>query len=200
LGSVLSLTLQRAAHGGAPVLGPMRLDLSAGETVAITGPSGMGKTTLLHVLAGLHRDWQGQLDRPGKLAMVFQEPCLLPWRSALRNVTLAARCSDNDAMEAMAAVGLAGREAAFPGQLSLGQQRRLSLARALAVRPEVLLLDEPFASLDQDTADSVMSVFEAARGKGGMATVLVTHAAAEAARLADRVLRLGGSPATLSAA
>jgi NitT/TauT family transport system ATP-binding protein len=129
--------------------------------------------------------------------MVFQEPCLLPWRSALRNVTLAARCSIAEAGAALAAVGLSGRADAFPGQLSLGQERRLSLARALAARPDILLLDEPFASLDEATAETVMTAVEAARDRHPMAIVLVTHAAAEAARLAQRVLRLDGRPGTL---
>lgn len=193
----LSLRLDTASHGGMPLLGPMALDVAAGETVAITGPSGVGKTTLLRILAGLHRRWTGTLVVPGRVAMVFQEPVLMPWRSALRNIVLAAQCSEAEAQAALDAVELGDRAQAWPGTLSLGQQRRLALARAFAARPDVLLMDEPFVSLDPALAEEMMALFERLRAQSGVATVLVTHAAAEAERLADRILRIGGTPATV---
>ncbi|PRD40182.1 UNVERIFIED_CONTAM: ssuB1 [Trichonephila clavipes] len=127
--------------------------------------------------------------------MVFQEPVLLPWRNALDNITLATRCDPASACAALARVGLADKATALPGELSLGQQRRLALARAFAAQPDVLLMDEPFVSLDPALTDDMMALLEAERARRPMATILVTHAPAEAARLADRLLRLEGSPA-----
>jgi NitT/TauT family transport system ATP-binding protein len=193
----LALRLARAGHGMVQVLGPLDLRLAAGETVAICGPSGVGKTTLLRILAGLHRDWQGRLTLPGRLAMVFQEPVLLPWRNAQDNLTLATGCDVGVARAALVRVGLADKARALPGALSLGQQRRLALARAFAAQPDVLLMDEPFVSLDPALTDEMMALLEAERARRPMATILVTHAPAEAARLADRLLRLEGSPARL---
>lgn len=185
----------RVRPGAGPVLGPIALDLSAGEVLALTGPSGIGKTTLLRIVAGLHRDWDGELDMPGRLALVFQDPTLLPWRTALDNIVIPTGIDRAEALAILSEVGLDGLGGRYPAALSLGQQRRLALARAFAAAPDVLLMDEPFVSLDPETADGMMTLFERMRAARPVATLLVTHSAEEAARLATRILRLGGTPA-----
>lgn len=194
---VLTVALDGMSYGTRQVLGAISLTLAAGQTLALTGPSGIGKSTLVRIIAGLETKYQGQVIRPDQIGMVFQEPTLMPWRSVLDNLTLTAGVTAEGAEKALEEVGLAGRGADFPRQLSLGQQRRLALARAFAGSPKLLLLDEPFVSLDPDMANEMMSLFEALRDRRDVATLIVTHSAEEATRLADRILRLDGSPAQI---
>lgn len=194
----MRLELRSKSFAGRPVLGSLLLEVAAGERVALLGPSGIGKTTLVRIVAGLDRNFDGSLDAPERLAMVFQEPTLLPWRTALLNVTLPTGADPDTARRLMAEVGLAGREGAYPRQLSLGQQRRLGLARAFAAHPQILLMDEPFASLDAATAGRMLDLTARLLDDSGAGLIMVTHDPAEAARLDARPLVLAGSPARLS--
>lgn len=195
---VCRLELKSAALGGRAILGEIDLSLAAGETLAVTGRSGVGKSTLLRILAGLETGFRGRLTCSGTVAMVFQEPTLLRWRRVAENLMLTARISRDAALDALAEVGLDGLEERYPDQLSLGQQRRLSLARAFAREPDLLLLDEPFVSLDPATADDMMRLFARLRTRRRVASVLVTHVEEEAEKLASRIAHLAGAPARIA--
>ena len=194
----MRLDLRGKSFGPRAILGPLTLSVGPGERVALLGPSGIGKSTLLRIVAGLDLDFGGDLSVPDRLAMVFQEPTLLPWRTALANLTIPTGADAATARALMGQVGLAGRERAYPRQLSLGQQRRLSLARAFAARPGLLMMDEPFASLDADTQRLMLDLTAQLLDASGAGLLLVTHDPAEAARLNARPVFLAGAPATLT--
>lgn len=193
----LALDLRNHSKGDVPILGALSLELKPGETLALTGPSGIGKTTLLRILAQLEEPTNGTLRPAKRLAYVFQEPTLLKWRTARENLTLVAGCTVAEADASLASVGLSEHGDLRPDALSLGQQRRLALARAIALRPSVLLMDEPFVSLDPKLSAEMIDLFRTLRAQSDMATILVTHEPKEAAALADRILELEGSPAQL---
>lgn len=140
------------SFGTKSVLNGVDLDIAPGEFVALLGPSGCGKSTLLRALAGLDHDVRGSgvISVPDRVSVVFQDSRLLPWDSVLGNVTLGVREHDAEARarKALAEVGLAGREKAWPHQLSGGEQQRVALARSLVREPQLLLADEPFGALD----------------------------------------------------
>ena len=179
-----------------------RLDLTVeeGEFLCLVGPSGSGKTTLLRILAGLDRGFTGQLTLPPGLhsAIVFQEPRLMPWLTVLDNMLLVAGPGDAAARERTLAlleeVDIAGFADAYPGQLSGGMQRRAALARALLVAPELLLMDEPFVSLDIPTANHLRALVTRLWRSRRMTTVFVTHDLREAVVLGTRLLFLIRSP------
>lgn len=193
----MRLDLIAKTYGPRQVLGPMALTLARGERLAVLGPSGIGKSTLLRILAGLDADFQGRLSIEERRAVVFQEPVLLPWRNALANITLPTGCAPDAARDWLAQVGLAGHETKFPRQMSLGQQRRLALARAFAAAPDILLMDEPFASLDGETAARMVALTDALLTRTGAGLVLVTHAPDEARALGAQFWHLSGQPARL---
>lgn len=172
----------------------MDLDIAAGEFVALLGPSGCGKSTLLRALAGLDHEvtGSGTLDVPAKVSVVFQDSRLLPWDSVLGNVTLGLKDRDADAQgrRALAEVGLAGREKAWPHQLSGGEQQRVALARSLVRDPELLLADEPFGALDALTRLKMHLLLSELIHAHQPAVLLVTHDVDEAIALADRVVVL----------
>jgi ABC-type nitrate/sulfonate/bicarbonate transport system ATPase subunit len=184
------------------VLRDVAFRLGQSEVGALVGPSGCGKTTMLKIIAGLDADFEGEIVRPppGRLGMVFQEPRLLPWRTVEDNVRLVAPEIAADTLSALFAVlELSAHRAHFPGELSLGLARRVALARAFAVDPLLLLLDEPFVSLDEALAarlrEQLMDLVETR----AMVTLVVTHDLEEAVRLADRVFLLSARPAGIIA-
>ncbi|MGB3243376.1 MAG: ABC transporter ATP-binding protein [Sulfitobacter sp.] len=192
---MIKVDIRSKVFGSTPVLGPIAFSVETGETVALVGPSGIGKSTLLRIVAGIDSDFEGQISRPDAQAIVFQEPTLLPWRSNMDNLRLIHPALSHVAAEqVLDKVGLAGKADLFPGQLSLGQQRRLSLARAFAGRPDLLIMDEPFVSLDAKTAETMLELTQTLINDVRPATLFVTHELREADRLADRILTLHSSP------
>jgi ABC-type nitrate/sulfonate/bicarbonate transport system ATPase subunit len=193
----------RAASGEQHlVLGELAFSLANGEVAALVGPSGCGKTTLLRIIAGLDSDFEGSVALPahGMLGMVFQEPRLLPWRTVEQNVRLAAPQATDAALDTLfQALGLTAHRDHYPGELSLGLARRVALARAFAVEPDLLLLDEPFVSLDDALAARLRDELADLVNRRPITTLLVTHNVDEAIGLADRLLLLSLSPARVLA-
>jgi NitT/TauT family transport system ATP-binding protein len=201
------LTLEavgRRFPNGVQALENVSLRIDAGETVALLGPSGCGKSTLLRLIAGLDQPdagalrWDGAAPAPGEIGFVFQDATLLPWATASENVALPLRLRgrrDPAAVEAMLdRVGLGAFAASRPRQLSGGMRMRVSLARALVSRPRLLLLDEPFAALDEFTRHRLQDDLRTLCQAEGMTAVLVTHSTYEAAWLARRVVVMSPRP------
>jgi ABC-type nitrate/sulfonate/bicarbonate transport system ATPase subunit len=194
----------RAASGDRlHVLDKLSITLTNGEVVALVGPSGCGKTTLLRIIVGLDRDFAGSVQLPphGRLGVVFQEPRLLPWRTVEANVRLAAPQASEETLGALfATLGLTEHRRHYPSELSVGLARRVALARAFAVQPELLVLDEPFVSLDSALAVRLRAELVELVSRRPVTTLLVTHDVDEAAALADRLILLSPSPARVLAA
>jgi len=192
LAAAVSVRQAVRQFGEQRILDGLDLEIGAGQFVALLGRSGSGKTTLLRALAGLDQIDSGQLQVPEARAAVFQEPRLMPWKRAWRNVSLGLRGAEprERALAAMAEVGLQHRLHAWPGTLSGGEAQRVALARALVREPKLLLLDEPFAALDALTRLRMQQLVLELWRKHEPAVLLVTHDVDEAVLLADRVLVL----------
>jgi ABC-type nitrate/sulfonate/bicarbonate transport system ATPase subunit len=195
--SALTIDVRQKRFAGGPVLGAIHLALPPGEVCALIGPSGCGKTTLLNLVAGLDNAVDGQVTHTARrLGYVFQTPRLFPWMTAAQNIALLLPEAERaDARTWLAAVGLSGHEDIYPERLSLGMARRVSFARALAVRPDLLLLDEPFVSLDDTIARALRTVLRNHLRRHPATVLLVTHDLRAAASLADRIVFLSERPA-----
>jgi ABC-type nitrate/sulfonate/bicarbonate transport system ATPase subunit len=192
----------RSADGtSVEVVRGLKLRLETGSFGALIGPSGCGKTTILKIAAGLDTDFHGELHppRPGRLGMVFQEPRLLAWRTVEQNIRLAlpSERAGVDLTDLTDILGLGAHLARYPGELSLGLARRVAIARAFAVNPNFLLLDEPFVSLDEATADRLRDELLALTTRTKATTLFVTHDLSEAVQLADRLFFLSDRPARI---
>jgi NitT/TauT family transport system ATP-binding protein len=204
--------VKRVFAGGATVLESLSLDVAAGSFVALLGPSGCGKSTLLRLMAGLDRpdggtvrlEHDGASGVGGRLAFVFQDAHLLPWRDVVDNAALPLELSGVAAGErrdraraALSEVGLAEASKRLPHELSGGMRMRVSLARALVTDPELLLLDEPFAALDELTRQRLDDQRRALWLRRGLTVVFVTHSVDEAAYLAERAIVFSKRPARI---
>jgi len=203
------LRLTGVGHSFGPrvALDDIDLSVSHGETVALVGPSGCGKTTLLHLVAGLLPLREGRIDnRFASTACMFQQPRLLPWQTARDNIALGLKARGVARGERVARatdlgerLGLGSADLAkFPHQLSGGMQSRVALARALVLDPQLLLLDEPFASLDIGLKTELYALLAEHRGRRGMAVLMITHDLMEAVRLSDRILVMFSRPGRIA--
>lgn len=203
-GSSVSIEkVRRVFDTGLVAVDGVSLAVPAGQFLAILGPSGSGKSTLLRMIAGLDRPSEGSIHiDDGDIAYVFQDAHLLPWRRVLANVALPLELrglakSDRRAAarEALALVGLTDYERLYPAQLSGGMRMRVSLARAIVTRPRLLLLDEPFAALDEITRHQLDEQLRRLWQQTGMTVIFVTHSIMEATFLAERAVVVSRRPA-----
>jgi ABC-type nitrate/sulfonate/bicarbonate transport system ATPase subunit len=195
-------TFRNAAGEQHDVIAGVSFALDAGEVGVLVGPSGCGKSTMLRILAGLDHDFQGRVSRPvgARIGFVFQEPRLLPWRSVEQNVRLVAPLADEAKLSALFEIlELNAHRNHFPGELSLGLARRVALARAFAIEPQFLILDEPLASLDAALAARLRDQIALLMDNRSMITLLVTHDVDDAVRLGDRLFLLSSRPARVLA-
>jgi len=199
--SIAQKVLRTASGQTRVILRDVAFSLRQGEICALLGPSGCGKTTLLRIISGLDSDFDGRVEIPGprRIGMVFQEPRLLPWRTVAQNLCLASSSSRDDLAEIASALRLSKHLDHFPGELSLGLARRAAIARAFAVKPDLLLLDEPFVSLDAALAARMREELLALVLERRAATLHVTHDVDEAISIADRILVLSPAPGQLLA-
>ncbi|MBX2869450.1 MAG: ABC transporter ATP-binding protein [Acidiferrobacterales bacterium] len=204
----IQIQIENKTHrNGLCTIKDLNFSTSAGEFIAIVGPSGAGKTTLLNVISGLDEDIQGEVLVNNRLPLsglahhrgfVFQEPRLMPWLTVQKNIELVL---DNNPEKIRAVpkilqeVGLDGFGHLYPGQLSGGMQRRVGLARAFIVEPSLLLLDEPFQSLDEPTANDLRALLLRLWNKRRPSVFFVTHQLREAMTLADRIVFVSARPA-----
>lgn len=186
------------------VIKKLEFEIVTDAFISLVGPSGAGKSTLLNILSGLDDNFDGSLEwvdgGPGCVSYVFQDPRLMPWLTVRENVELVMNDAKKDSSwvdHLLHLVELYERADAFPGQLSGGMQRRVALARAMAIKPDILLLDEPFSSLDAPTAASLREMVLDLWRDHSSAVILVTHNLNEALELADQILFLSKGPASI---
>jgi NitT/TauT family transport system ATP-binding protein len=207
--SQFEIRIEDKTHRGAdgkpvPAIRDLVLDVPKDSMTVLMGPSGCGKTTLLRIIAGLDEDFTGKLRVPEstRIGVVFQEPRLLPWRTVRQNIELVAGedFSTEDLERLAARVGIADKLDVYPQELSLGLARRVAIARAFATKPDLLLLDEPFVSLDERTADRLRRLLLEVWSAQPTTAILVTHNAREAILLADLLVLLAPRPTHVVAA
>lgn len=207
--------VSKTFKGGVQALRDLSFAVHEGEFISLLGPSGCGKSTALRILAGLTGPSAGRIDWTAApadrrhdfdIGFVFQEPTLMPWATVARNVALPLRLRDlprDDVAarveDALAAVGLADFAANYPRQLSGGMKMRVSIARALVTRPRLLLLDEPFAALDEITRFKLNDDLLALRAEAGLTIVFVTHSVFESVYLSSRILVMAARPGRITA-
>jgi NitT/TauT family transport system ATP-binding protein len=214
-GTLLSLRrVSKRFMNGTLALRNVDLDIGRHTFVSLLGPSGCGKSTMLRLISGLAQPSSGSVDwrtptsaeSAPRLSFVFQEPTLLPWQTAIRNVALPLRITrvgaqerDERARAALSSVGLAGFEDAYPRELSGGMKMRVSIARALVTRPNILLMDEPFAALDEITRlrlnDDLLTLWQQQR----FTVMFVTHSVFESVYLSERIVVFAARPGRLVA-
>jgi NitT/TauT family transport system ATP-binding protein len=204
--------VSKVFENGTVALENISARIEAGEFLALLGPSGCGKSTLLRLLAGLEAPtagailWAAGRPKAGEIGFVFQDATLLPWATALDNVVLPLRLlrrargpAREEAAAALAQVGLGEFLSAKPAALSGGMRMRVSIARALVARPKILLMDEPFAALDEFTRQNLQADLRELWRRTGLTVVFVTHSTYEAAYLASRVLVMSPRPGRIAA-
>ena len=179
----------------------LKLSIKSGEFVCLVGPSGSGKTTLLNIIAKLDKDYEGEItvgryNAQSKIGCIFQNPRLLPWRTVRENIELVLDTSQSLAIvdELLEVMQLTDSQQVYPERLSLGMSRRVSIIRAFAIEPEVLLMDEPFVSLDAPTARQVRELLLKLWHDRPHTVLFVTHDLREAITLADRLIFLSARP------